>query len=219
MSPDFEYFLRLSARGSYGHTFCGVFVLDLPMSLVVLWLYQQFAKRALVTVAPGLFPFEQKSLIDSRVANSATQWIVVLMSILIGAATHILWDSFTHPGFWPGQHLTLLQLKLNLPFFGTILCFKFLQYLSTLAGMSVLIFLWLKWISSSLVPPKPVRVKASLLLVGFALSGSVIRTIAGGKISHAALLSEAVISFILLLWVEIVVYGAALSLRESLLAL
>src|SRR5579875_1686228 len=38
LSPDFEYFLRGEARGSFGHTLTGLIVLDLPLSLLVLWL-------------------------------------------------------------------------------------------------------------------------------------------------------------------------------------
>src|SRR5262245_60819187 len=62
LSPDFEYFLRLVPRGSFGHTLPGVFLLGLPLSLAVLWLFQRYVADALVAVAPRLFPLRQDSV-------------------------------------------------------------------------------------------------------------------------------------------------------------
>ena len=51
-APDFEYFLRLVPGGHFGHTLPGVFVLDLPLSLVVLWLFHTYMREPIMTLLP-----------------------------------------------------------------------------------------------------------------------------------------------------------------------
>lgn len=51
-APDFEYFLRLAPKGGFGHTLLGMFVLDLPVALLVVWLFHRFAKEPLYVWLP-----------------------------------------------------------------------------------------------------------------------------------------------------------------------
>jgi hypothetical protein len=57
--------------------------------------------------------------------------LVLLLSVLVGIATHLAWDSFTHPG-WVVDHLPVLRVQL-----GPLLVQKWLQHASTVAGLLV----------------------------------------------------------------------------------
>jgi membrane-bound metal-dependent hydrolase YbcI (DUF457 family) len=143
MVPDFEFFLRLSPRGAFGHTLAGVFVLDLPLALIALWLYHSYAKEPLYAWLPESVRRRIQLGPASWPIKNAAQFAMVLLSIVIGAATHILWDSFTHEGFWPYRHWQFLQQTVALPVYGQMEYLRVIQHASTVIGGLVLL-LWLR---------------------------------------------------------------------------
>ena|ERR1035437_3493274 len=48
MIPDFEYFLRMSTEGKYGHTLPGILWFDLPLALLVALIYHQVVRNLLI---------------------------------------------------------------------------------------------------------------------------------------------------------------------------
>ena len=68
---------------------------------------------------------------------------IVIVSIIIGALSHIFWDSFTHESGFFVQ--TIPSLKTNIDFLGIQLpIFKLLQHGSTIIGGLVIIYAILK---------------------------------------------------------------------------
>ncbi len=101
MSPDFEYFIRLRTLGLWGHSFVGLFVFCLPAGLVVLAGWELLAKEPTL----DLLGFS-----DDRwtVRRDPTWWGRAVVAMLIGAVTHVVWDSFTHAGRWGVRHVPAL---------------------------------------------------------------------------------------------------------------
>lgn len=142
-SPDFEYFLRFAPQGNFGHTFVGLFAFDLPVALLVFWLYQAYAREPILAWLPRKIRLRMPSRSILSSIWNARGMALVLISILIGAATHIIWDSFTHRSFWPYHHWHFLSHTIQLPVIGTVQYFKLLQYISTIAGLvALLIWFW-----------------------------------------------------------------------------
>jgi hypothetical protein len=52
MAPDFEYFLRMSVNGQYGHTFFGIFYFDIPVTIALAFLFHQQIKENLINNLP-----------------------------------------------------------------------------------------------------------------------------------------------------------------------
>ncbi|NUQ28693.1 MAG: DUF4184 family protein [Acidobacteriaceae bacterium] len=211
LSPDFEYFFRLVPRGSFGHTLPGVLLLDLPLSLAVLWLFQQYVADAIVSIAPRLFPLRQDS-IEKMFTWNIPAFLVMVLSILLGAATHIIWDTFTHPSFWPYRHLPLLRCSLPLPLAGSIEVFKLLQYGSTALGLCVLAVLWRRWMRTSSHRQTSAVKRAFLLMAALACAGALLRAEYGTGFLHRfrgfnVFASETLVSFISLLWIMLTFYG------------
>jgi len=95
--PDFEYFIRLNHLSFYSHTWAGLFWLDLPVSLLLCFVFHKFLRGPLYENAPLLL---KKRMAQVRRLNWAhyfrKNWLVVLVSLLLGAASHLVWDKITH---------------------------------------------------------------------------------------------------------------------------
>lgn len=69
--------------------------------------------------------------------GSVRSWALVAAGALVGSATHVGWDAFTHPGAWGPEHLPVLRLQL-----GPLSMTKWLQYASGVLGLVGLLVWW-----------------------------------------------------------------------------
>jgi hypothetical protein len=97
MAPDCEKFLRLKLASTHSHTLASIFYFSCPVSLVVAFVFHLLVRRPLLAHLP--------KVLYQRVGKYASfNWLGyfrqyywgVLLSIVVGAALHLLWDSFTH---------------------------------------------------------------------------------------------------------------------------
>jgi hypothetical protein len=138
-APDFPYFMFFAPSGFIGHTPPGIFVFDLPLSLIVLWLFHAFIKRPLLMFLPigvrqRLKPGKKRYSFwpPARLA-------LIVISIVIGSATHILWDSFTHTFYWPYRNWSFLREIVHVPIAGDLGMYRVLQFGSSVFGIVVLV--------------------------------------------------------------------------------
>ncbi len=137
MTPDLEYLLRLAPRGGFGHTPLGLFVFCLPVGLLVWTVYQQLVRPACLTLLPaGL---------RAAVGPVDAGILSVAAAILIGAASHSLWDSFTHGHGWGVRQVPALATPLHIEG-RTVPLFKLLQHASTVLGLVVVAGWALGWV-------------------------------------------------------------------------
>src|SRR5579871_959367 len=144
-APDFEYFIPFEHHGAFGHTLPGVFILDLPLSLLVLWLFHSYAKEPLAACLPASARARLKLGPRTLAIKSFSRFLLILVSILIGIATHIFWDSFTHTNYWISEHLHFLGIYVSLPLFGPRSIADILQYFSSAFGIVVLCLWGMHW--------------------------------------------------------------------------
>jgi len=145
MAPDFEYFALFSPKGHFGHTLLGAFVFDLPAAFILLWLYHVYAKMPLYTWLPESVRRRIKLGPAALPVRNIVQFLLVALSILVGVATHILWDSFTHSGFWPYDHWPFLHRTVLIPGFGPLEYARVLQHVSTVLGAAVILLWFWYW--------------------------------------------------------------------------
>jgi uncharacterized protein DUF4184 len=137
MAPDFEYFLRFAPGGGFGHTIPGAFLQSLPLALIVLWIFHAIVKAPLVQ----LLPDGVRSRIAARARfrfGGPVGFLLIAASALVGIATHLAWDSFTHFDTWPYRHVEWLRQATNLPVLGLTAHFAILQLVSSVGGMLIL---------------------------------------------------------------------------------
>lgn len=226
-SPDFEYFIRLAPRGGFGHTLPGLFVFDLPVSLMILWLFHSFAREPILAWLPPSICQRLPSSTALKSMQTVCGIALASVSVLIGAATHILWDSFTHPGFWPVRHLHFLSRTMVLPVVGQVPYFRVLQHFSTLAGIVVLLIWFWHWYKHT-APIRPLITERAgkdentvfVVLCIVAVVAAFLRGLFGVSIpinrhEGKVFLEEAVITAITVLWLEIVAYGILRAQKRS----
>lgn len=77
-------------------------------------------------------------------------WLLVLLALLVGAATHQIWDGFTHAWMWPAGSL---YPDTTVSLFGRpILLSRVLQHLSSVLGLLV-VLAYLRWTPAPTVAP------------------------------------------------------------------
>ena len=143
MTPDFEYFLRMNVGSIYSHTFWGIFYFDLPVGIALCFIFHNVVRDHLVDHLPvwlrerfwDLKAFNWNSFFKSS-------WIIVFISIIIGATSHILWDDFTHPLGYFVMRSIFLRHKIAIVGFQIPLYNIFQGISSLLGGVIVCIFIW-----------------------------------------------------------------------------
>jgi Domain of unknown function (DUF4184) len=139
MAPDFEYFIRMKILSIYSHTFEGLFIFDLPIAILISFLFHNAIKNALFDNLPNYLS-SRLNHFKAFHWNHYIQkhWIIVIISILIGSISHLFWDGFTHEhGFWVKQFPFLLNTTPILNW--NIVNYKLLQHSSTIIGGIVII--------------------------------------------------------------------------------
>jgi hypothetical protein len=226
MAPDFEYFLAFKAHDKFGHRFPGVLVLTLPVALLVLWIFHTFVKVPAARLLPQRLQSRMAGYLGKFRFGGLGRFLRIVFSILVGIATHILWDSFTHGGTYPYAHWSLLRQRMDVPGLGTMPVVKVLQHGSTILGL-VILFIWLfRWYLQS----EPCRyrfrdvlspgLRNRILAGGIALAvlGGVARALWGIGIptdhTWRKFTGEVVVTGMALAWWQLVGYGI-LSFKSS----
>ena len=124
----------------YSHTLEGLFWFDLPLGLLLAFIFHNIVRDPLIEASPA---FLRARFACCRELNWNGYFMkncgVVGLSVLVGAASHVLWDSFTHPGGYFVEAIPALSQKVSfLTFHFPVL--KVLQHLSTLLGGLVIMY-------------------------------------------------------------------------------
>lgn len=136
MTPDLVYFLPIGVSGAQSHSFFGLLWFCVPMGvgawLALRYLFAPAFERFLPSgVSARLCPGRAKlSLRRVGAVGAAT---------LVGAATHVVWDSFTHSSGAAVQALPYLRHHVTLAAGYSPAVFTVLQHVSTLLGLVVLL--------------------------------------------------------------------------------
>ncbi|MFE6505030.1 DUF4184 family protein [Kitasatospora sp. NPDC057738] len=147
VAPDLPYFLAttglpVSAQSWYEpfanatttHGVSGVVAVTLPYALL-LWALLRAARRPLVSLLPSSAPWPPSGVACSPVRRAG--WIV--LSALVGIASHLVWDAFTHvDGFVVTRTPWLASTVV-----GGLTWARALQHASTIGGLAAIaLFAW-----------------------------------------------------------------------------
>jgi hypothetical protein len=143
--PDAAYYLPMPEHFKQNsHTLLGTFSSSLPAGIFV-WLVFYWLAAPAVFLLPDPHREAIRSQLEPRLA-SVQQALGVTSGILIGAWSHVLWDSFTHERGWIVKQTPLLQR----PLAGTTIpAYIALEYLSSIFGLCILLYAYNKWMKAS----------------------------------------------------------------------
>src|SRR5271154_78572 len=144
LMPDAAYFLPMPEHfRQSSHALLGVFSSSLPVGIVA-WVIFYWLEGPAVFLLPAPHREAIEPHLRRRI-TSVAQGLGVVLGILLGAWSHVLWDSFTHDRGWIVKHTPLLQSAL----FGGMPVYRALQYLSSIFGLCVLVYAYNKWLNAS----------------------------------------------------------------------
>lgn len=138
MAPDFEYFLRMRMYGEWGHQWSGIVLLDLPVALILALLIHCIIRDPVIQHLP--LALKQRFSIYAEQVVPITQWryyLVLCMSIILGALTHIVWDSFTHVSGYFVERYAVFRHQLTI-LNHPVYVYKLLQHGSSLLGLGLI---------------------------------------------------------------------------------
>lgn len=130
--PDFEYFFRLEPISFFSHTLKGTLYFNLPLAILLSFLFHILIRNPVIDHLPkGLYyRFHLYKKFD-WVNYVRHNYLIVIASIIVGALSHIFWDSFTHPGGFFVRLLPELNHKaLQFPLY------RLVQHGSTVLGFA-----------------------------------------------------------------------------------
>jgi len=221
-APDFEYLLRMTPGGGFGHTLAGAFLLSLPMALLVLWMFHGLVKRPLIRLFPDAIRLRLPPGEPFRFGGF-WRFLLIAVSALVGIATHILWDSFTHPYTWPTRHWPLLLDFAHVPLLGWLPYYMVLQLASSAVGILILCAWAARWYQitkpgrddGETAMPSAQRWLMAGCIAGVASLIAIARTIAAiGSMGRGMLISEGVVTAIALAWWLLVAYAIVVAVRR-----
>lgn len=185
MAPDMPYFARtmpvpVTAESWYepfmnattSHGPLGALTVALPYALA-LWGLYLLARRPVGALLPAGPPRDPEPGGTAAVLRRGG-W--VLLSLLIGIATHLVWDSFTHGDGWVVLHVPFLtdQLVAGLTWS------RALQHVSTVVGLVVLaVYLWRRrsWLTQRAAQRRRNVSRLGVIVAGVVAVGAVAGTV------------------------------------------
>jgi hypothetical protein len=144
MSPDFEYFLRLSSSSRYSHTWMGVLWFDLPLSVIIAFIFHLLVRNVLIDHLPRFLSnrlaiFKQFDWTE----HFKKYFPVIIISIVAGTCTHLLWDGFTNKGGMFVKEIAVLDETFNLAG-RTIKWYNVIKLFSNILGTVVVMYALLR---------------------------------------------------------------------------
>jgi hypothetical protein len=105
---NFKYLVPTKSIFLFNYNF--LFWFDLPLGILLAVIFHNFVRDSLINNLPP-FLKSRYTVFNHFDWNShfKRNWFIVTISILIGATSHILWDSFTHEQSYFVQNISALQ--------------------------------------------------------------------------------------------------------------
>ena len=159
MAPDFGYFFTHEVSRQITHSFMGLFIFSLPMGMMVWLFYVAMLEKATITLLSDRWHTRfahTDAITPGLIARAA-------IAIVLGAVTHLLWDSFTHGRtFMARAFPVLLRPTPGIPW---LPIYHLLHAISSVVGLLILAF-WARHLhrqpARSLIRPYKISERARI---------------------------------------------------------
>jgi hypothetical protein len=146
--PDLGYYMGLWSLSSFAHTLKGVVCVCLPFGLFMVYvLYLAGPYIAILLPDPHRTAFLGFVKIEDRLEVKSACFL--LIAIILGSLSHLLWDSFTHASGAIVKSSELLQAEIikvgTLHIYG----YTLMQHLSSFVGVAILFWVYYSWLKKN----------------------------------------------------------------------
>lgn len=179
--PDSAYFLPFPIRRGVSHSVPALFWYCVPVGLAGYLLFHLVLKRPLVSLLPAALANRLGPTVSAARLLPPVPWSAVVVSLLIGAITHLIWDTFTHRGHPTVEALGFLRVRLFSVGGYRVFGYRLLQHVSTVLGMYAVVWWVRAWMRRTpaashctlSLPPRTRALCITLIVAPAILSGSV----------------------------------------------
>ena len=120
MVPDFEFFLKMRTGENIGHHWYGVFLFDIPLTIVICYLFHFLLKGMIINNSPDWFYQRFSKWVNFDWNNYVKQnKLIVFSSIVLGIFSHLFLDAFTHEDGFFVEKISFLKSDIILLNFNT----------------------------------------------------------------------------------------------------
>ncbi|SET43831.1 DUF4184 family protein [Thorsellia anophelis] len=139
-SPDFGYYLNTWDIATRSHSFVHSLYIALPICLILIAIFSTL-RDGVLQLLPKIYSQVFEKFIPQIGIPKFRNLFFMVVAIVIGIYSHIIWDSFTHNpkyfrDWWPFIGYVFTVKGIEIPFF------KILQHSSSVIGISLLLY-WL----------------------------------------------------------------------------
>lgn len=154
LSPDFAYYLNQLQWAGLSHSLPGIFIFCLPVGALVLLLLN-LSHDALINLLPephrsAIAHASPPAAHGENAATTVAAWPWIALGLLLGAASHIAWDSLTHASSAVVKALPILQAPVFQIGARQWHVYHLLQHASSLLGVTALLLVYRRWLAKSL---------------------------------------------------------------------
>ena len=152
VAPDLPYYVPVPVDRALTHEPLGVVTVDLVIALVAFLAWQLVFRLPVLDLAPAWLRTRMPHRVAGRWWTTGSGGFAIaallVVSLVAGSITHLVWDEFTHPG-WLVDHVAVLRVQV-----GPLLLHKWLQHLSSILGLIAIgVFAW-RWARRTLAVPR-----------------------------------------------------------------
>ncbi|MFD3789635.1 DUF4184 family protein [Streptomyces cyaneofuscatus] len=142
-APDVTYFADTVIPGAmrfgdFTHTFLGVVTVNVLIAAVLVAVWAAL-REPLVALGPVRVRGRVHTFVRgqrwTRASFGPSAWLCFVRSAALGAATHVVWDAFTHHSRWGTELLPFLNRSV-----GGFPVYQFAQYGSSAVALAVLVW-------------------------------------------------------------------------------
>jgi hypothetical protein len=166
VAPDLLYYLPFSP-GWPTHEAAGVVTVDLLLGGAAWLMWHGLLAAPAVAFAPDSVRARLVGRVELGLRarlGSVRDVVLVLAALAVGAATHVVWDEFTHRDRWGAEHLPVLASSWD-----GVPGYRWLQHGSGLIGAAVLVAWMIRWWRTT--EPEPIRSRPVAPLIWAVTSG------------------------------------------------
>lgn len=185
VAPDLPYYLPVELPWDT-HTASAVVTTDLLLGGLAWLLWHALLAEPAVAWSPAALRARLPGVplgLSERL-QSARALALTALALVVGAASHVLWDEFTHAGRWGTEHLPALARD-----WGQLPGYRWLQYASGVLGGAVLLVWLVRWwrrAPRAPLPDRPAAWPTLAVIVGAGLLAGLTGALAAPDIRRAA---------------------------------
>ena len=187
MIPDLPLFVPLAPSYATTHSLPGLITACLPLGALGFVAFQAVLKRPLIALLPSAVRCRCAAIAGPSPEPSVRTVVSVAMAVTIGAATHLVWDAFTHQGRWGTLLVPCLDATALTVAGHAVPGYKVLQYGSTAVGLPFLAALAILWLTRQAaapldaLPSVPRAVRVATVLAALGIPAAVTYQVCAGK--------------------------------------